>query len=119
VVTPDRFGESADGLSLYPTEGYCLRVYPSSTLSMLKIVIVFCFFYRAIFTSTNKRKISRKINIAYRKISYNRNPDKKTRVFERACIVAKRGQIVQFLREICPFKNLPPKVNSFRAMAVI
>jgi hypothetical protein len=73
-VTPDRFGATADGSSLYPTEGDCLRVYPSSALSMLKIVIFFCFFYRSFFTSKNTRKISRKINITYRKISYNRNP---------------------------------------------
>jgi hypothetical protein len=54
VVTPDRFGESADGSSLYPTEGYYLRVYSSSTLSMPKIVIFFIlliFFYRVVFTT--------------------------------------------------------------------
>jgi hypothetical protein len=63
VVTPDRFGETADGSSLYPAEGYCLRVYSSSTLSMLKIVFFLFkyFFYRVFFTG--------KINIAYRKIS--------------------------------------------------
>jgi hypothetical protein len=51
VVPPDRFGETALGSSLYPTEGYCLRVYSSSTLSMLNLLIIFCFFYRAFFTS--------------------------------------------------------------------
>jgi hypothetical protein len=54
VVTPDCFVETADGSSLYPTEGYCLTVYSSSTLSMLKIVIFFyllVFFYRVFFTS--------------------------------------------------------------------
>jgi hypothetical protein len=51
VVTPDQFGESADWSSLYPSEASCLRLYSSSTLSMLKIFIYFCFFYRAFFTS--------------------------------------------------------------------
>jgi hypothetical protein len=51
VVPPDWFDGTALGSSLYPTEGYCLRVYSSSTLSMLKITIYFCFFYRAFFTS--------------------------------------------------------------------
>jgi hypothetical protein len=51
VVTPDCFVEIADGSSLYPTEGYCLRVYSSSTLSMLKIVTFFNIFYRMFFTS--------------------------------------------------------------------
>jgi hypothetical protein len=70
VVTPDRFGESADGSSLYPSEASCLRLYSSSIFSMLKIVIYFCFFYRAFllvfFTSKNISRIA--------KISYNRNP---------------------------------------------
>jgi hypothetical protein len=43
VVPPDWFGGIPLGSSLYPTEGYCLRVYSSSTLSMLKIVIFFYF----------------------------------------------------------------------------
>jgi hypothetical protein len=59
VVPPDCFGGIALGSSLYPTEGYCLRVYSSSILSMLKIVIFFLniFSYRAFlivfFTSKN------------------------------------------------------------------
>jgi hypothetical protein len=44
VVPTDWFGGIALGTSLYPTEGYCLRVYSSSTLSMLKIVIFLYFF---------------------------------------------------------------------------
>jgi hypothetical protein len=51
VVTPDWFVEIALGLSLYSTNGYWLRLYSSSSLSMLKIIIYFCFFYRTIFTS--------------------------------------------------------------------
>jgi hypothetical protein len=45
-------------------------VYPSSTLSMLNILIYFCFFIAQFLLVKNTRKI----NIAYRKISYNRNP---------------------------------------------
>jgi hypothetical protein len=44
VVPLDWFGGIALGSSLYPTEGYCLRVFSSSTLSMLKIVIFLYFF---------------------------------------------------------------------------
>jgi hypothetical protein len=33
--------------------------------------------------------------------------NKKTHVLERGCIVAKRGQKVPFLREICPLKKDP------------
>jgi hypothetical protein len=58
VVPPDWFGGIALGSSLYPTEGYRLRVYSSSTLSMVKIIICFyffniflIFFYRVFFTS--------------------------------------------------------------------
>jgi hypothetical protein len=62
VVPPDRFGGTALGSSLYPTAGYCLRVYSSSTLSMLKISIYFCLFYRAFllvfFTSKNILRIA-------------------------------------------------------------
>jgi hypothetical protein len=38
--------------------------------------------------------------------------DKKARVLERACIVAKRGQNVPFLREKRPFKKMTPKVGA-------
>jgi hypothetical protein len=41
VVTPDCFVEIADGSSLYSPQGLSLRVYPSSILSMVKIVILF------------------------------------------------------------------------------
>jgi hypothetical protein len=51
VVPPDWFGGIPLGSSLYPTEGYCLRAYSSSTLSMLKIVIFLIFFYCVFFTS--------------------------------------------------------------------
>jgi hypothetical protein len=41
VVTPDWFVETAHGLGLYPTKGYCLRLYASSLLSMPNMVIYF------------------------------------------------------------------------------
>jgi hypothetical protein len=49
VVPPDRFVETALGSSLYPTEGYCLRVYSSATLSMLKTFIYFYLFVPRVF----------------------------------------------------------------------
>jgi hypothetical protein len=75
VVTPDRFGETADGSSLYPTEGYSFRLHSSSSFSMLKFDMLFflkIFFYRVFFTS----KFTSKNNRVSRKISYNRNPVK-------------------------------------------
>jgi hypothetical protein len=73
VVPPDCFGEKAHRSSLFPTEGYCLRVYSSSTLSMLKFPMFFfldCFF-TACFLLVN---LLVKIYRVSRKISYNRNP---------------------------------------------
>jgi hypothetical protein len=73
VVPPDWFGGIALGLSLYPTEGYCLRVYSSSTLSMLKFPMFFfkIFFFTGCFLLVN---LLVKIYRVSRKISYNRNP---------------------------------------------
>jgi hypothetical protein len=62
VVTPDCCVIIADGSSLYSPEGFSLRLWPSSTLSMLKIVIFLIFFYRVFFTG----KIYALKYIAYR-----------------------------------------------------
>jgi hypothetical protein len=82
VVTPDRFGETADGSSLYPTEGYCLRLDSSSPLSMLKFAMFFCknIVFTACFLLVN---LLVKIYRVSRKISYNRNPVK----FFKVCCV--------------------------------
>jgi hypothetical protein len=56
VVTPDRSGATANGSSLYSPEGRSLRLYSSSTLSMLKVPHIF--FYRAFFTSKNISRIA-------------------------------------------------------------
>jgi hypothetical protein len=36
---------------------------------------------------------------------------KKAHVFEKGCIVAKKGEYVPFLREMCPFKKMTPQVG--------
>jgi hypothetical protein len=46
VATPDWSVETANGSSLYSPEGHSIRLYSSSTLSMLKFLI-----YRVFFTS--------------------------------------------------------------------
>jgi hypothetical protein len=38
--------------------------------------------------------------------------NKKTRVLERVCIVAKKGAIGPILREICPLKKMTPKYDA-------
>jgi hypothetical protein len=63
VVTPDCFDEVADGSSLYSPEGLSLRLFLSSSLSMLQIFIYFCFFIAHFLLVKLTRKIS-----------YNRNP---------------------------------------------
>jgi hypothetical protein len=104
VVTPDWFGETAHGSSLNPTKGYCLRVYSSSILSMLKILIDFyflIFFYRVFFTS--KKYIAYRVKYLITGILLTEH--EKGVNFWGSIFPSKMGPIAPFLATIQPLSK--------------